>query len=236
MKELVLGKISSQDLASWFGVTYNTYRHQTTKYQEQLKEYCDFVKCYGGVEVKEIYNPIYNEPKKIIEDKKLYLKEVEDCIKKQDGLATISGMSRKYVQIGVYENENTARRRLSKAGEELFGSTKELLSHGEAGIREYVWAIKVNDYNIYRAMTPEEEKRFDEIISTCYSENPEKVRQAGLLQDALRAKEISVDEFFEKQDRLGLDTFKDCIFKFKDETGDMIVRCTRHELMQFFEE
>lgn len=236
MKELVIGKMSSQELATWFGVTYNTYRHHTTKYQEQLKEYCEFEKCYGGIEITKVYCPIRNEPQKLEQDKSLYLQEIEQCIRYQDGLATLSGMSRKYVEQGVFANESTARRRLTKAGEELFGITKELMSHGEVGAREYVWAIKLDNYNKYRAMTPEEDKRFDEIITTCYGTNPEKVRRAGLLEDALRTKEISVDEYFEQMDRLGLDTFKDCIFQFKEETGNMIVRCTKHELMQFFEE
>lgn len=47
-----------------------------------------------------------------------------------------------------------------------------------------------------------------------------------LLRDALRDKEITSDEYFEQLDRLGLDTFRDCIFKFRDETGFMVVRCT----------
>ncbi|MCI7444523.1 MAG: hypothetical protein MSA89_15820 [Clostridium sp.] len=57
-------------------------------------------------------------------------------------------------------------------------------------------------------------------------DSPEKIRQEMLLRDALRDKEITSDEYFEQLDRLGLDTFRDCIFKFRDETGYMVVRCT----------
>jgi hypothetical protein len=94
----------------------------------------------------------------------------------------------------------------------LFGETKELISAGEVGMREYVWAIKLDDFNRYRAMTEEEEKRFDEIISSCHAASPEKIKRAALLEESLRNKEINNDEYFELKDRLGLDTFKDCIF------------------------
>jgi hypothetical protein len=117
---------------------------------------------------------------------------------------------------------------LRRVGLELFGDTKELISSGEAGTREYLWAIKINDFNQYRLLTEEEEKIFDDIICQCYSSNPEKIKMANLLEDGLRKGEIDVKDYFESKERLGLNSFQDCIWKFREETGHMIVRCTKH--------
>lgn len=237
MTQLCLGKIKTADLASWFHIQYTTFRTNPERYYTILNDYCTYERVYGGIIVSEIFIDTYDKNLNA-KDKALYLDEIKKCVETQDGLATISGMSNKFVRQGIYNSQRTAERRLAKVGVELFGVTKEILSHGEAGSREYVWAIKIDDYNHYRLPTPEEEKRFDEIIATCYSSNVDKVKKAALLESSLRAKVIDSDEYFEEIDRLGLNVFQDCIFQFRDETGYMIVRCTQHELNagQYFDE
>lgn len=226
---LHLGKMTSREIATWLGLSYNTYKNNIAKYLDLLPLYCNYEQVYGGIIVNEIYIDTYDKAGEV-KDKQCYLQEIEECVQTQDGLSTLSGMSRKFVRKGIYSNEHTARRRLAKAGVELFGVTKEIMSHGDAGSREYMWAIKLDDYNHYRLLTPDEEKRFDDIISAYYSSNVERVKKAALLTDSLRAKTIDSDEYFEQIDRLGLNVFQDCIFQFRNETGYMIVRCTQHEL------
>lgn len=225
--KLKLGKMTSKEVAQWFGISYNTYTHKIPQYLEKLEDYCDFEKIYGGVNIKEIFTEEYDKNlTKRAED--IFLNEIKECIKTQGGLSTISGMARKYKQeLGPF---STAKRQLAKAGNKLFGETKSLTSTGEAGSREYVWAIKINDYNRYRYMTEQEEELFDSIIKTFYTKDIEKVKKKALLEKSLIKKEITVDEYVEQQELLGLDTFAACIFNFKDRTGNMIVRCTRHEV------
>ena len=236
--KLKTGKMTSKELAQWFGVSYGHYRNVTKKFLKALELYCDFEPVYGGIIISKVHIEVYD--KGMVEhDKELYLKEIEYCIENQDGLSTISGMARKYVAQGVYESEGTARRRLTAAGETLFGKTSMILSFGEKGERSYIWAIKLGDMNRYRLMTEEERKLFNEIISDTYASQPEKIKQAKILENRLRKKEIDVDEYFNTIDLLALDTFKDCIFAFRDRTGYLIVRCTEHELresMEFLEQ
>lgn len=232
--KLQLGKMRTESLAEWFGIKYGTFRKNPANYFKKLEDYCEYEKVYGGILIKEIYIEEYDKHLNF-KDQTLYLDEIKECVENQDGLATLSGMARKYTEQGVFDSERTARRRLTKAGVELFGKTNELTSIGPAGMREYLWAIKLDDYNHYRLMTEGEEKRFDEIIVSCYTAELDKVKKAKLLEDQLKKKEIDVDEYFEIQDRLGLDTFKDCIFKFKEETGEMIVRCTKHQIIESLE-
>ena len=227
---LKLGKMTSRELAAWLGISYNSYKNNIPKYLKIIEDYCEYEKVYGGIIVKEIYIDTYDKTMSFKDDD-LYLKEIEQCIEKQNGLATIAGMSRKYVEEGAYDNESTARKRLTRSGKRLFGEIKDKLQgEGVIGIREYVWAIKVGDYNQYRLMTQEEEEILDKIIQSCYMIEPYKIKQAGLLDDMLRKNEIKVEEYFSERDRLDLNGFTDCLFQFYGETGERLVRTTRHEL------
>ena len=123
----------------------------------------------------------------------MYLEEIKECVETQDGLSTLSGMVRKI------ERENSTLKgfrngtmRMSKAGTKLFGDPTVAGKPGKVGSREYIWAIKLNDYNGYRLMTEEEEKLFDDIISKCYTLPPEKIKKKELLKDQLKQNEIDV--------------------------------------------
>jgi hypothetical protein len=73
--ELKEGKWSSRSLAEWFGVSYNTYKNDISKYLEQLEFYCDFEKIYGGVTITEVYVSVYNKNLNMT-DRALYVEEI----------------------------------------------------------------------------------------------------------------------------------------------------------------
>lgn len=233
--ELIVGFMSSKDLAQWFGIAYGTYRKYKERYLEKLHSFCDYEAVYGGVNIKEIYIGIYDKTLQSRSDQ-IYMSEIQRCIKEQDGLSTLAGMARKAVFQGQFDSISTARRQLSQSGNRLFGKFSGLESAGIAGVRERIWAIKIDDMNHYRLLTPEEEQRFNDIISTCYSTQPERVKQAALLEENYKNNEtMSKEEYFELKERLGLCIFKECIFQFSNETGFMIVHCTKHDLMTKFD-
>jgi hypothetical protein len=166
--KLQLGKMSSKDIAAWFGLSYSSLKNRSAKFYGILADYCNYEKVHGGVIISEIYMDEYDK-KLNLKDKQKYLEEIQECVKTQDGLSTISGMVRKFNNEGYeFSSQKTGERRMRKAGEVLFGTTKDLISHGEAGTREYVWGIKLTDFNKYRLMTEEEEKLFDSIIKETY--------------------------------------------------------------------
>lgn len=222
--------MKTSEVATWFNIQYGTFRKNPDKYYNILEGYCDFERVYGGIIVKEIYIDTYDKNADMKTEEKV-LSIITDCIDRQEGLATISGISRKLVAEGFYNSLSTAKRRVSQACLKLFGQTNVLISHGTKGSREYVWAIKLGDLNRYRSMTQQEEKLFNNIIQNLYNKDVDKVKKANLLKSLLRNGEIGVEEYFEIEERLGLDSFKDCIFRFKEETGFMIVRASRHELI-----
>ena len=231
--QLKIGKMSSRELADWFCVSYNSYKNDIPKYLDLLESYCKYEKVYGGVMIEEIYIEEYDKSLNVL-DQSLYVAEIERCVEEQEGLSTYSGMARKFKKEGLIPDNKTDKtyaRRYAKVGNRMFGEFTGISSTGCLGTREYVWAVKISNYNQYRLMTPEEEARFDDIITTCYSTSADKIKKKELLEEALYQGEIEVDEYFETQERLGLRMFKDCIFKFKEETGLMVVRCQKHELL-----
>lgn len=49
MMKLKLGKMTSREIAEWFGRSYYSYRNNIDKYLDQLGYYCEFEKVYGGI-------------------------------------------------------------------------------------------------------------------------------------------------------------------------------------------
>ena len=92
--KLTLGKMTSKQLAQWFGVLPSTYSHNIPSYLSRLENYCKFEKVYGGVIISEIYIEEYDRGLKF-KDEKMYLEEIKECLEKRDGLATLSGILRK---------------------------------------------------------------------------------------------------------------------------------------------
>lgn len=125
--ELHLGKMTTRDLAAWFGVSFGHFKNTSTKFYNKLSDFCDYEKVHGGVIIKEIFFSTYD--KKMRErNEDITKKEVARCHKYQNGLGTISGMSRRFVQEGYFLSERTANRRLTETLIPLFGITSECFS------------------------------------------------------------------------------------------------------------
>lgn len=63
MEILTLGKISNQELASWFEITPKTYSNHRKKYLQKLQDYCEFTPCRGGIVITKIFQPYYTKNK-----------------------------------------------------------------------------------------------------------------------------------------------------------------------------
>lgn len=60
--ELKLGKMTTKELATWFGVSYDTFRHRKKEKIKELSFYCSYELVYGGVEIIDIYVSEYLKP------------------------------------------------------------------------------------------------------------------------------------------------------------------------------
>lgn len=237
--DLKLGKMTTKELAEWMGIKYNTFRINAEKRYEILKQYCVYEKKYGYVEIQEIFEYKFKGDLRK-KDVEVYVEEVRAAA---NGLATASGIARKihrdrdeYKELKI----NTIRNRMSNAGIEAFGKTNfpdNLYENsGPYGHRDYIWAVKVSDYNDYRYLSDNEEKKFNELLEVAFSLPAEKAKQLALLDQSLKDKSIGIDEYFTKRETLGLWNFKGVLQQMYEDCGIIIVRCTRHEITKDIKE
>ena len=241
-------KVSSSELADWFGIAYGTYRNQRKKKLEELKDFCDYEEVYGGVIIKEVY---FDEYYKYQDDENRVLKVINDKYFNVDGqgiaydeLNSISGIAqvlqKQYPKDYGNKIFGTIERRVSRVMKKCFGViTKENpLAQGGIGVREYVWAVKLEGDNNYRYKTREEDELFKEIIKAAYAENAkERIEEEELLKDAMRERislgeEVSFADY-ENARRRGkyyVDFKSEVLDVFREKTSCLLVRVTRYEV------
>ena len=234
---LKMGIMKNEELAAWFGIALGTYKNNARGYLEKLQKYADFERIRGGVNITNIrlnkYIKNYD-----VRDAAYFNKEIERCNKEQDGLASIAGIARKVKKEMEELNsltERQLRRRFSDVALVHYGEYGSI-EGGVTGIREREWAIKLDDYNGYRSLTEDEWKLFVEITGRLYSTEAEKVIKKKKLEKQLRKREIEVEEYFEKIDEEGLDTFPQVLMEFKAKTGYQIVLASKYQIRAWRED
>ena len=236
-KLLKMGKMDTQEIADWFGIAKKTYTNSIPRYLEKLKDYADFERVRGGVIIKKIYFSEYIKNYNF-KDADYFNQEIERCDREQEGLASISGIARKARQEIEELNlltERQLRRRFSDVALAHYGEYGSI-EGGVTGIREREWAIKLDDYNGYRSLTKDEWELFVEITGRLYSTEAEKIIKKKKLEKRLRKREIEVEEYFEKIDEEGLDTFPQVLMEFKAKTGYQIVLASKYQIRAWRED
>ena len=237
MSKLKLGLMTTEEIAEWFGIKKKTYTNQTAAYLKKLKPYAEFERVRGGVEIKKIYFEEYIKNYKFA-DAQYLNKEIERCIAEQDGLASIAGVARKarkeYPELQLL-SERQVEKRFSAVANVHYGDYS-LFSRGITGTREREWAIKIDDYNHYRALSPEEYELLAELASSMYSKDGDKVLRKKKLEAQLKKKEIDVDTYFEKIEEQELDNFPQVLSEFKCKTGHQVVLASKYEILAWRED
>ena len=237
MSKLKLGRMTVEEMAEWFGVKKKTYTNQTAVYLKKLKPYAEFERIRGGVEIKKIYFEEYIKNYKFA-DAQYLNKEIKRCIAEQDGLASIAGVARKarkeYPELQLL-SERQVEKRFSAVANIHYGDCS-LFNRGKTGTREREWAIKIDDYNHYRALSPEEYELLAELASSMYSKDGDKVLRRKKLEAQLKKKEIDVDTYFEKIEEQELDNFPQVLIEFKCKTGYQVVLASKYEILAWRED
>ncbi len=238
--KLKVGKMSTKELAKWFGIAYSTFRKRSSALLEELKYFCDYEKYHGGVEIKQVYISEYVKDL-TSKDSEVYLalvKESGNC------LCSIAGMARKlnllypdtWGKLSFYAVE----KRLRKAGIALFGETnlpsyreQEERYSGPYGYKEYCWAIKVSDLNEYRFLTEEEDKMFDILLESYNVTKKDVALKEAYDKEKLQAfkeNKITKEEYILAMEHSEL--FPNLLSKFREQTGLTLVRSTYHEVLE----
>lgn len=230
MKTLRCGKMSTKEIAQWMDVNYSTFRNNKKQKLDDLRRFCDFEQVYGGVNILQIYNPIYQ--KALSNDEKVFLEEIQNT---GNGLSSVAGMSRKLIR---YNNnyrtltENNVEKRMGKVNKNLFGEYEKnsKQAFGRMGSRKYVYAIKISDFNKYRYLTDEEMDVFKHILKSICGKQIDKIMESMLLDEAFKNSDMTKEEYLLKRERFDLDLFPHVLKQFKKETGKTVVRIQEYQV------
>ena len=250
MNILHTGKMTSKELAAWFGLTYNSYKNQIPKRLKMLEDYCAFEKVFGGVMISEVYIETFAG---LTNDDELFMKEIEDNYKKNKELVySVAGMARKFIQTysevysinGKLMHVKSIERRLNKARARCLPliSQKYPDIMGAYGNSKRIWSIKLSELNEYRLLTRVEETIFNDLIIKYYSSEKgiEEIKENELSKQAFRNGEITADELGEelKVDK-GKNFFFQVLCEFTESTGKTIVSASEAQIKKsykYFEE
>lgn len=230
MKTLRCGKMSTREIAQWMNVNYSTFRNNKKQKLDDLRRFCDFEQVYGGVNILQIYNPIYQ--KALSSDEKVFLEEIQNT---GNGLSSVAGMSRKLIRYNSdYRTltENNVEKRMGKVNKNLFGEYEKnsKQAFGRMGSRKYVYAIKINDFNKYRCLTDEEMDTFKHILKSICGKQIDKIMESILLDEAFKNSDMTKEEYLLKRERFDLDLFPHVLKQFKKETGKTVVRIQEYQV------
>ena len=198
MKQLILGKIKTKELADWFGISYGTFRVEKQQKLDELKLYCNFEEVYGGVNVIEIYD--INNIEYIKDNKKNYeiIKSSFDEEWNVDGIDTCSNVAFKIYD--KHKNEltiadTTAYNYTLKVRKELFGIP--FLDAGVLGSCIYLWCkkeIAPDGTLIYTQFTDEEDQIRKDLMKKHFSTDVEK---EIFIAEMVQAGEITKEQAYD---------------------------------------
>ena len=141
--ELQIGKMTSREIAAWFGVSYSSYSHKKSKYLNDLKEYATFETTPRGVNIKNIYISEYIKPDnnyRKIKDAIPFNWNKKTNIDLKKNVAQKIQDKREELKIGELKFRTTYNY-VCKASNELYGKPNEL-EGGEIGNCHWVLCVK----------------------------------------------------------------------------------------------
>lgn len=219
--KLRLGKMTSRELADWFGRSYYSYRNNIDKYLDQLAYYCEFEKIYGGVVISEIYCDAFS--KNFSHDIHLdIIAYIIDHV--ESGITTIYQMSS---ALGY------SKYAIRKACNFCFG--EGLKSSGPLGSKKKVWALRTYDgpqypesdaaymkLVKYRELTDDEKFRLSQLANKYYNALDDLANVFDIEDGDLEWKDV-----FEKKKKL---YHEEVVGELGHELGGVVVRAYQYRI------
>lgn len=216
--ELKVGKMSSPDIAKWLHVSYNTYRKKSDTYLDVLRDYCDFEKVYGGVNITKVYCSTYNKD----QNKTLHLDIIKYLL---DSPTPITGINAMAEKLGY------SRYAVRKACNYCFGGGSRTIK-GIVGSKKRIWAVKtINSEDLdnikyeYRELTPDEKQKLHEYASAHYSLLDEMSNAFDILEESEDAMEV-----VERLEAKKKEYYDEVLGKLSSELEGWVVRATIYKI------
>lgn len=191
-KELKLGKMTTKEIAEWFGIKINSFNHNKVKKLKELENFAEFKMEYGGINIINIYEPIYFK-----QSSKAYqiIKNNFEQAWHKSGLDTAARVGSQIwienPQIQDMISETTARQYACRIRKEFYGLVYKQNSKGTCHSK---WVAE-NKWDEAVLLTKEQEKQLKQTIKDIYANENE-----PLLYTALRNREITEEKYQEALD------------------------------------
>ena len=226
MKELKLGKVTSKELAEWFGIKPSSFANMKAKKLEELKNYADFEIKNRSIYIKEIYMSEYIKMKHsdLVKDSLVELW----CPNNLDTCKNVTKkLTKKYNKEELPLQESSLYNYTRASRDELFGKPLKN-NRGTLGKCEYEWVKEVDgETNTYEALTDEERQLFQSLMKKYFGNMEEK---ALIVEISIKKGEIKKEEAWEVYEELtnmNDKSFVDFLHEAEELIGYKIVRATR---------
>lgn len=234
--ELKLGKMTTKELAEWFGISYGRFRNIKKQKLEELKNFCFYEEIYGGVNIQAIINPIYE--KELNQIREIYQQGFEEL---KQPIDTVS-----HINEQIYEKYFNKLPTLSSAASGYHYAIEvrnanygvPFKSNGSKGHCYYLWC-KMEEQNgkqYYIQFTEEEEKVKQNLLKKHFGTNEEKdLLIAEMVHNGEISKEDAYDIMMEYRNLNG-QGFMSFLKALEKEIGAKVVKATKFEEILYFDE
>lgn len=258
-------KLTLKDLAVFFNISYSTIKHTKEKRLQLFNSFCDYHLEGKKIVIDEVIFSTYEKYQIDAYRILSYLYDRLSNAEKQEQLDiderdeinyrmnSFSGMASILKEIYSRDygllSDRSIITKVKRVADKYFGTTinpkkeytfKELIeiTEGIYGIKNYVWAIKLEGKNEYRALSEDERKLFNKCLKNYFFPQSEEEMSdfSNYLLDLFGLPEIvdlnkvnGIDVYSALIEKYK-SKFKNIIDIFKKETGYIIVRTTEYNL------
>ena len=234
--ELKLGKMTTKEIAEWFGVSYGSFRTLKNKKLEELKNYARFEEVYGGVDIKAIYRGVYN--KKDNQIRQIYQQGFEEL---RQPIDTVSNINEKiyekyYDKLPTLSSAASGYRYAIEVRNANYGVPFKDI--GAKGCCYYLWC-KVeqrNDEMYFIQFNEEEDKIKQRLLKQHFGTDEEKDILIAQMVDAGEITEAEAYRLTREYRGLNNAGFMGFIKALEKEIGSKVVKATKFEEILYFDE
>lgn len=234
--ELKIGKMTTQELADWFGISYGGFRNAKKKKLEELKNYADFEEIRGGVEITCIRKLTYN--KKDNQIRQIYEQGFEELRQPIDTVSNINNQ--------IYEKYHDKLPTLGSA-ESGYHYAIEVRNanygipfkgDGKRGCCYYLWCKveQKGDEFYFVQFNEKEEKIKQDLLKKHFGTSEEKDL---LIAEMVACGEISKADAYDimmEYRNLNAKGFMSFLKALEAEIGSKVVKATKFEEKLYFDE
>ena len=258
-------KLTLKDLAVFFNISYSTIKHTKEKRLQLFNSFCDYHLEGKKIVIDEVIFSTYEKYQidayrilsylydRLSDAEKQEQLDIEERDEINYRMNSFSGMASILKEIYSKDygllSDRSIITKVKRIADKYFGTTinpkkeytfKELIeiTEGIYGVKNYVWAIKLEGKNEYRALSADEIKLFNKCLKNYFFPQSEEqmLDFSNYLLDLFGLPEVvdlnqvnGIDVYSALIEKYK-SKFKNIIDIFKKETGYIIVRTTEYNL------